>query len=457
MGQTWRSQIGKLIERSVPWRWALYWLLVPNLVIILMWPIGGPSMSNILKLFGFAGLLISQLPWIRVKQMSLLAMMATVMAYYVCLTFNLPIWAIQYLPSFAREVRPWLAPFYLVGGLLFIGLVVFTLRRAPRVQRFPSLLSMLIAFAAIYGVSAIDSAATASTKDSYHAAPAPGEPFHSAVDVAGLDRPGTDGRHVVIIVVEALGRPTAGAEKALFDAAWSRPEWTKRYRVSHGRIPYYGSTTSAELRELCGAWGLYMDFDFAKADCLPQRYRQAGYETTAMHSFTGRFFDRAHWYPKLHFDRLRFDRELIADGARPCEGMFPGACDKDVPAVIARRLKAAARPQMMYWLTLNSHSPVVEDATLGTVNCQLGPRAWSDANPQLCRLFSVHHQLADAIDAMAMDPKLPPTDILIVGDHMPPLFDRDSRMRFDGSHVPWILLRSKSGADVPGKPDTSNS
>ena len=441
-------QIGAFLERSIPWRWALYWLVIPNLIIILTWPLGGPSMTNVLQLFGFSGLLVSQLPWKRVKQTLLLGMMGTMMSYYICLTFNLPIWAIQYLPEFAVEVRPWLVSIYLLGGLLFLGVVLITLRHAPRVQRFPSLLSMLVAISSIYAMSMIDDVAARSTRDSYHAVPAAGEPFHAATTMAGLEEPAAGKRNVVIIVVEALGRPTSRVEKALFDADWNRPGWRTRYDVSQGSVPYYGSTTNAEIRELCGVWGLYMNFDFAKSDCLPGRYRKAGYKTTAMHSFTGEFFDRTHWYPKLHFDRIEFASDLIKDGARPCGGMFPGACDKDVPALIARRLANATEPQMIYWLTLNSHVPVVEDQTLGTIGCRLGPAEWSAENQQLCRLFSVHHQLAAALDAMAMDPALPPTDILIVGDHMPPLFDRDSRMRFDGSHVPWILLRSKAGRET---------
>jgi hypothetical protein len=43
-----------------------------------------------------------------------------------------------------------------------------------------------------------------------------------------------------------------------------------------------------------------------------------------------------------------------------------------------------------------------------------------------------------------MDPALPPTDFLIVGDHMPPFLARRERMDFDGYRVPWILLRSKA-------------
>jgi hypothetical protein len=54
-------------------------------------------------------------------------------------------------------------------------------------------------------------------------------------------------------------------------------------------------------------------------------------------------------------------------------------------------------------MTLNSHLPVLKSRGLGTADCSLGSRAWADAHPQVCRLFLVHHRLADAIDALAMD------------------------------------------------------
>src|SRR5690606_5452940 len=275
----------------------------------------------------------------------------------------------------------------------------------------------------------------------------------SATQKAGLMAPPRDGRHVVIVIVEGLGMPTAPVEKALFDADWDRPRWRERYDVTHGLVPYYGSTTNAELRELCGAWGQYFRFDFSHATCLPREYRSAGYETTAMHAFDGSFFNRTAWYPLLGFERIDFESQLEAQGARRCGGVFPGACDRDVPALLAARLKQAAKPQFMYWLTLNTHLPVIEDPKLGTEHCDLGSASWRRANPQLCRMFLLHHQLADAIDRMAMDPALPPADILIVGDHMPPFSIRDQRMRFKPKEVPWILLRSRQGPGMAGRAD----
>ena len=39
---------------------------------------------------------------------------------------------------------------------------------------------------------------------------------------------------------------------------------------------------------------------------------------------------------------------------------------------------------------------------------------------------------------------MPATDVLIVGDHMPPFFDHRSRNRFRPDAVPWILLRART-------------
>ena len=47
-----------------------------------------------------------------------------------------------------------------------------------------------------------------------------------------------------------------------------------------------------------------------------------------------------------------------------------------------------------------------------------------------------------------MAPDFPPTDILIIGDHRPPLFDRGSLAKFDPVHVPWIYLQARPPAET---------
>lgn len=429
--------------RDFPWRWGLYWLAVPNLIVILMWPIGGPPMSRPLLFSAIAAAAATLLPWLLAKRLALVVLTLFVALTYVGRTFNITLNNYEILLPFLREVRPLRSPEYLVAGIVLVLSLVLVWRKAPEAPRPSGAMSWLLAALCVLGIVNLDAMATAQTAGSYHGLPARDAHFDAATRQAGLDRPPAHRRHVVIILVEALGLPASRQEKALFEADWNRPEWRRRYDVERGAIHYYGSTTNGELRELCGVWADYAAFDFARAGCLPARYRRAGYETRAMHGFSGSFFERSQWWPKAGFERVSFAGDLVAEGARSCGGVFPGACDADIPRLIERRLRAADQPQLVYWVTLNAHLPILADESLGTRDCRFGEPDLGLDVPMLCRLFLLHHRLADAITAMALDPDMPPADILIVGDHMPPFFQRSARERFDGSRVPWILLRAK--------------
>src|SRR5690242_12274736 len=113
----------KALLRQLPWRWALYWLLVPNFLIILMWPVGGPPMQPALLVFGLAALGVSMLPWVAAKRLALLAMIAVVTAAYVCSMFNISPTDVAILPTFLSEVRPWQSPMYLGGAAILLGAV----------------------------------------------------------------------------------------------------------------------------------------------------------------------------------------------------------------------------------------------------------------------------------------------------------------------------------------------
>ena len=110
---------------------------------------------------------------------------------------------------------------------------------------------------------------------------------------------GVNGRNVVVVIVESLGYltdPTARAQVAapLFDT-----RVTQKYKVTSGHSGYFGSTTAGEMRELCQTREGYRDFTAKSgASCLPERLRQRGYATIAVHSFSGDMFERKEWYPK---------------------------------------------------------------------------------------------------------------------------------------------------------------
>ncbi|MFC3174490.1 sulfatase-like hydrolase/transferase [Novosphingobium bradum] len=438
-----------------PWRWVLFWLIAPNLALILAWPMGGPPMGDILLISGCIALICSQAPWLWVRRVCALALTPVMLTYYISRNFNIDLDQIANAPTYFSQAAPLRSSMFVGAACASALSMAITWTQMPRVPRFTTPMNILLGFLAVTGVMRFDAYATAATRGSYDLV-VDGAAFSSAVTATGHAGVPADRRNLVIVLVEGLGRPVSPAASALFAADWDRPQWRARYAVSSGAVPYFGATTSGEMRELCGRWKLDESVPFAPGECLPQRFRAAGYETTALHGFAGAMFDRRQWWPRAGFDHVAFGAELKQAGARACGGVFPGACDVDVPAQIAARLKAASapggRPQLVYWVTLNSHLPVIEDASIGTANCRYGGEALAAESPLLCPLFAVHHNLADALTRMAMDPALPPTDFLIVGDHMPPFFAREARMRFDSHHVPWILLQSRQGRAAQGRP-----
>lgn len=267
--------------------------------------------------------------------------------------------------------------------------------------------------------------------------------FNSAVEQSGLLTLAHGNTNVMVVMVEAMGQPTDASVRAQLERIWLRPEFSERFDVSHGDTPFFGSTTSAELRELCGRWGAYEDIVAPDPSCLPAMFRKRGYGTTSYHAFTSGFFDRKRWYPRLGFDRSIFGPEMQTMGAAFCPNVFAGACDRDVPKLIGQQLKQAEGPQFIYWLTLNSHLPIVEDEQLGTAGCrQLGNPRDHDF-PMICRILTIWDDTAGALSELVTPPDFPPTDILIVGDHMPPFTHQKSRLQFSSDRVPWILLKHR--------------
>ena len=139
---------------------------------------------------------------------------------------------------------------------------------------------------------------------------------------------------------------------------------------------------------------------------------------------------------------------------RECGGVFAGACDRDVPPLLAAQLKQGKRPQFVYWLTLNSHLPVPPGLNLDVDHCERISATLAEQYPMICRQFALWDQIDAALVKEITAADFPPTDILIVGDHMPPYFDRHHRSQFAPDRVPWLLLRWKDAGATRAQPAT---
>lgn len=445
-----RAQPDQRADLAMFGNWVLCWLVLPNLAFLPVTMMGGPMRASEIALCGLFGLVARPLGY------GLRLALFTGLLLYLLLTFiagmfNMHISMILSVIGLVSEIRPAVSPEYAIGAALLIltfGVAAWRLRLRGD---FKGVQWVIAAIALTLSLAAADYRHANETATAYHHLAPAGAPFSSATSQTGFAGLADGKRHLMIVVVESLGLPTNPALRSRLDAIWMRPAFADRFDISQGSTPFYNSTTKGEIRELCQRWGDFDEIDAPQPQCLPARLARRGYQTRAIHAFSPTFFSRDHWYPLVGFQTMRFGKDLEAMGASHCPNVFPGACDRDVPRLIGQQLAAAKQPQFIYWLTLNSHLPVVANRDLGTEDCaQLGTALDRDY-PQACRLFAIWDDTAGALAAMTSRPDFPPTDILIVGDHMPPFTHQKSRLMFDRAHVPWILLRYRPSDPRPAR------
>ena len=429
-------------------RWLLVWVVLANAAFAALWLVGAPPRWAEIVAIGALGLAVRERAW-WLRFAAFCAATAYSLLSFVAGLFNLVLSSLLHSLRFFVELDPTQSGEYLLGAgavAVLIGLAGWTLRRP---QAFADLRLVGIAIGAVALLAAADKAVNLGMRGHYNRTAGAGAPFTSAVAQSGFGVPaGAAQRNLMLVVVESLGEPAGNAEmERLLFARYRRPAVTERFELERGTTTYYHSTTSGEIRELCGRWGDYYDLlERDDSGCLPARLAREGFETSAYHSFTGQFFERSTWYPHVGFEHRVFGEELVAAGSRECGGVFPGACDRDVPRVLAARLKAAARPQFVYWLTLNSLLPVPPGRNLEVDHCERVSATLAARYPMICRQFAIWDALDAALVREITAPDFPPTDILIVGDHGPPYFDRQHRSQFASDRVPWLLLRWKGEA-----------
>lgn len=423
--------------------WLLVWVVLANLGFSLMYFVGAPPRVMSIIVFGGAGLLVRGKSW-PVQCLTFIAALAYAVILFVGSLFNLSIFSLSRSIVFMSELNAFNSLEYMAVGAFLIGLVIAACLMLRRASGFSDPRAIVLAAAAVALVALFDVWMGYGARGHYSRLYTEDSPFSSAVANSQIvPASGKLERHLMIVMVEALGTPVDNPEMSrLIFSRYRDPAVRSRFVLSTGTTTYFGSTTSGEIRELCGRWGDYDALVTQRDDsCLPARLARGGAETTAYHSFDGSFFARDAWYPHIGFDRMTFREDLVKGGAELCGGVFPGACDRDVPRQLAAHLKAARKPQFVYWLTVNTHLPVPERNNLGTEDCaRVSPELARDF-PMICRQIAIW----DAIDAALVKEitaaDFPPTDILLVGDHMPPYFDRKSRTQFAPDRVPWLMLK----------------
>lgn len=435
--------------------WALVWIGLANVPFMAMWFVGAPPRFMEIAIAGFVGLIVKRMPRI-VQWTAFAAVMAWSLLSFVAGLFNLAMDSLLYSLQFFAEIKPGNSAEYIVAAIVVLGILVASWFLLKRDTNFEKPLHILLGGFLIFGLVGADAAMGQGMRGHYFREAPAGANFESATDKTGFAARADGQRHLVLIMVESLGVPRGNQAMAdkLF-AYYENSAIQARYEVSQGTSLYYNSTTSGEFREMCGKWGDYYELldaaEASQANCLPAQLAAKGYATHAMHSFKGEFFKRDQWYPHIGFESQEFWPELEKRGAEWCGGVFAGACDRQVPAMLAENLKRAEKPTFLYWLTLNAHLPVPTGANLNADNCARVSQELASEFPMICRQFAIFDDIDRALIKEITASDFPEADILLVGDHMPPYFDRHNRSQFDPERVPWLYLKARpqSGDDAP--------
>ncbi len=429
--------------------WVLVWILLANIGFIVLWFSGAPPRHFAIVYAGIIGLVVKRMPFL-IRYLAFAGIMTWSALKFVGGLFNLSISSLFYSLQFFAEIKPGNSIDYLAAAAAIVVILGLAWKLLKRDMDFSRPLLLIGSIGLFVGLAATDLWMGKDMRGHYFRSAPDGAEFSSANSQSGFAMRADGKRNLVLIVVEAMGLPRGNPEmdKLLFAPLVGNAAVLAQYDVKRGATPYYNSTTAGEIRELCGRWGDYYDLlDRKDANCLPARLTKQGYATHAMHSFTGTFFKRASWYPNIGFQTQEFGDTMQKAGAEKCGGVFPGACDRDIPKQIAAQLKAAKKPTFLYWLTLNSHLPVPAGLNLNVDHCGRISVNLAAEFPQICRQFAIYHDIQVALASEITTPDFPDTDILLVGDHMPPYFDRHHRTQFDPGHVPWLYLRRKERAD----------
>ncbi|MFH6781713.1 MULTISPECIES: sulfatase-like hydrolase/transferase [Methylobacterium] len=425
-------------------------LVLPNALALTAGLVAGvPSRTGAIALYAALALLAGRIPG---RVLALLGAGAVVLDLLLAIgrTFFLDLETLLPLVDAGLLTNLLGTPAYAAGAVAAVAFaaayLTFLVRAGPAMRRGSRPVFAAATALALLG----DVAVNGSPSYELGSLASVGRPFESAATGSGFDalpdqaRPP---RRALMVMVESLGVLRDPDRRALLTAPFEDPVLRKLYAVTTGTSTFFGATASGEMRELCRTHASYQVLTAESPACLPERFADRGYRTVAVHGFHSGFYARAEWYPLAGFRRSLFGETLAPRFARRCGGPFRGLCDTDLAQVIDAEL-AAAEPSFVYWLTLNSHVPVPRGRATPRQHCGQADSPFAD--PEVCAMVETWQDVFAAVARLAL--AHPGTEILLVGDHAPPLWRRAARDAFEPGRVPWIRLAPLAVATAAVQP-----
>lgn len=426
-------------------------IILPSLLslatLIGLVDIGLPPRTGAIFLYATVAIVARRVPF-AVTAALFLAVLAFDMVRTLSLMFGLAPSELMAALDHARRINFFASPLYaaLIGGVSVTTLAsLYGLRQRAKLMRG----NVIVLFGTALALASIDYVANVSAHYQFGSLFGRGKPVESAADVSGFNAvAGANGRNVVIVMVESLGYMTDAAQRMRIASPLYDRKIGQQYVLTEGSATYYGATTAGEMRELCDTRTFYAEYvkKFGYS-CLPKLLNRRGYASLAVHGFSGGMFGRQFWYPGLGFDKALFGDKLVKESPRLCGSAFRGVCDADLAPVIAKEARLLGppnKPRLIYWLTLNTHIPVAPNDARTNFNCLSADNPFLRSD--VCRMAELWHDVFNTVAKLAIDPTIGPAEILVVGDHAPPLWSRRGRNEFEAGKVAWYRLTPRSDA-----------
>ena len=241
-------------------------------------------------------------------------------------------------------------------------------------------------------------------------------------------------KNILVIIVESFGEASDPKVRMLLENKLlvSNRKLSDVYLINSGRIPFYGSTTTAELNTLCMLTGNYNNLNDANTGaCIPKNL-PSDWQTIGIHGFTGDMFSRLTWWPQIGLRESFFGKNIGVGNYRKCGTAFSGACDEDVLSLAKSKLDGGVN-RFVYVLTLNTHLP---NLSIEIPNSVYSVCAQTKLNKEGCNFLATMAITLEAVNSTLYSVNNKPY-IYLVGDHAPPFVNSKSRNEFSQKEVPF--------------------
>lgn len=248
------------------------------------------------------------------------------------------------------------------------------------------------------------------------------------------------GHTSMLVLVESMGLPKDPALRGWLLGRLATKRLASRWTIRQSDEQFYGSTTSGELRTLCGLQGHYSRLtDGLASGCLPHRLAARGVTSIGIHGFGLRMFDRNEWWPRIGIKPWHWPEPSQGGIPMNCNNAFPGVCDD---AVLDRAVTEAQEAgRFVYALTLDTHLPLPSSAEPVPRDLAVACNG-AAASPAACQLvLRLGHVMETLERSLAASRAIP--FVTVVGDHAPPFGEASNREAFVADRVPLLVLEPR--------------